>query len=437
MRVNRGAYGSDREGKPGEMTILRSDPHPQPLSTRERAEDGLVPGVLADNLLYFARALRAAGLPVGPGALLDAIEAAASTPMTTRADFHALLHAVFVKKHEHTVVFDGVFEIFWRRRGFLEQLIAAMSPIAPARPEDKAKAAAAAARVADALRQRPKEQPKPDPTIEFDARLTVSSEEVLRAKDFAQMSADEIRRAFAEIARLRLPADRIRLRRLAPDPRGVRIDPRRSFRRSLRGGGAGIDLARRDRVEKAPPIVAICDVSGSMADYTRVFLHFLHALAAQRRVSSFLFGTRLSNVSRALEHRDVDAALASVAAAVPDWSGGTRIASSLHLFNKHWLRRVAGGSATVILFTDGLERDGAADLAPEMRRLQASCRRLIWLNPLLRFDAFQAKASGIRAMLPLVDEFRPIHNLKAVADLCLTLGEAGSREADPRRWLAA
>ena len=396
----------------------------------------LLPGVLADNLLYFARALRAAGLPVGPGALLDAIQAAALTPMTSRADFHALLHAVFVKKHEQTVVFDGVFEIFWRRRGFLEQLIAAMSPMAPARP-DEAKAAAASARVADALRQRPREEPKPDPTMEWDARLTVSSEEVLRSKDFAQMSADEIGRALSELARLRLPADSLRLRRLAPDLRGARIDPRRSFRRSLRGGGAGIDLARRARVEAVPPIVAICDVSGSMADYTRVFLHFLHALSAQRRVSSFLFGTRLTNISRALEHRDIDAALAGVAAAVPDWSGGTRIASSLHLFNKHWLRRVAGGSATVILFTDGLERDGAGDLVPEMRRLQGSCRRLIWLNPLLRFDAFQAKASGIRAMLPFVDEFRPVHNLQAVADLCRALGEAGSREADPKRWLAA
>ena len=186
-----------------------------------------------------------------------------------------------------------------------------------------------------------------------------------------------------------------------------------------------------------PPVVAICDISGSVADYTRTFLHFLHALAARRKVHSFLFGTRLTNISRALEHKDIDAALAAVAHAVPDWSGGTRIGESLHLFNKHWLRRVAGQSATVILFTDGLERDASGELGAEMRRLQRSCRRLIWLNPLLRYGGFEAKASGIRTMLPFVDEFRPIHNLRAVADLCRVLGGDATREADPKAWLAA
>jgi len=188
-------------------------------------------------------------------------------------------------------------------------------------------------------------------------------------------------------------------------------------------------------------VVAICDISGSVADYTRVFLHFLHALSARRKVHSFLFGTRLTNISRALAHKDIDAALAAVGTAVPDWSGGTRIGQSLHLFNKHWLRRVAGGSATVILFTDGLERSvagtGAGELGAEMRRLQRSCRRLVWVNPLLRYNGFEAKALGIRTMLPFVDEFRPIHNLRAVADLCGALGKARPVEADPTVWLAA
>ncbi len=251
------------------------------------------------------------------------------------------------------------------------------------------------------------------------------------------MSAAEIAAATAAIRALRLPDDRRRLRRLAPDPRGASLDPRRSFRRSLRGGGASIDLARCSPVEKPPPVVAICDISGSVADYTRVFLHFLHALAARRRVSTFLFGTRLTDVSRAIRHRDVDDALAAVSAAVPDWSGGTRIGSALHLFNRHWLRRVGAGAATVILFTDGLERDVSDDLGDEMARLQRSCRRLIWVNPLLRFDGFEARASGIRAMLPFVDEFRPIHNLRAVGELCAALSVSGSPAADPKRWIAA
>ena len=396
----------------------------------------LPPGRLPDNILYFARALRTAGLPVGPGAVLDAVEAARVAPFSSRDDFRAAFHAVFVKRREHTPVFDGVFRVFWRRRGFLEQLVGALSPKAPPTAPARPKPEAGAARVADALFKRAQVADDSRPSLDLDARFTVSAEEVLRTKDFAQMSADEITAATAAIRALRMPADALRLRRLAPDPRGRHIDPRRSFRRSLRAGGAVIDLARREPIERPPPVVAICDISGSVADYTRVFLHFLHALAARRRVSTFLFGTRLTDVSRALRHRDVDDALAAVSAAVPDWSGGTRIAASLHLFNRHWLRRVGAGSATVILFTDGLERDGGGELEAEMRRLQRSCRRLVWVNPLLRFDGFEARASGIRAMLPFVDEFRPIHNLRAVGELCAALGEGGSAPADPKRWLA-
>ena len=400
------------------------------------ADADLPPGRLPENILYFARALRAAGLPVGPGAVLDAVAAVTAAPFTTRADFRAVLQAVFVKRREQIAVFDGVFAVFWRRRGFLEQLMGAMSPKAPPKSEHRPKAAAGASRVADALYGRRPGAADPQPSLDLDARFSVSAEEVLRAKDFAQMSAEEIAAATAAIRALRMPRDVRRLRRLAPDARGTRLDPRRSFRRSLRGGGDAIDLARRSPVERPPPVVAICDISGSVADYTRVFLHFLHALSARRRVSAFLFGTRLTDVSRVLRHRDVDDALSAVSAAVPDWSGGTRIAASLHLFSRHWLRRVGAGAATVILFTDGLEREATGELEGEMRRLQRSCRRLIWVNPLLRFDGFEARASGIRTMLPFVDEFRPIHNLRVVGELCAALGAAGSAAADPKRWLA-
>lgn len=398
--------------------------------------DAAEPGRLPENILYFARALRDAGLPVGPGAVLDAVTAATAAPLTSREDFRAILQAVLVKRREHMALFDGVFAVFWRRRGFLEQLMGAMSPKAPAKSEERPKAEAGATRVAEALFGRRPGAPDPQPSLDLDARFSVSAEEVLRAKDFAQMSADEIAAATAAIRQLRMPRDLRRLRRLAPDPRGARLDPRRSFRRSLRGGGETIDLARRSPVERPPPVVAICDISGSVADYTRVFLHFLHALSARRRVSAFLFGTRLTDVSRSLRHRDIDDALSAVSAAVPDWSGGTRIAASLHLFNRHWLRRVGAGAATVILFTDGLEREASGELEAEMRRLQRSCRRLIWVNPLLRFDGFEARASGIRTMLPFVDEFRPIHNLRSVGELCAALAASDSAEADPKRWLA-
>ena len=266
----------------------------------------------------------------------------------------------------------------------------------------------------------------------------MSQQEVLQAKDFAQMSAAEIATARAQIAGLVLPDDRVRTRRFEPAVHGLQVDPRRTFRRSMRAGGAMIDLALRRTKEKSPPIVAICDISGSMSDYTRIFLHFLHALTEKRRrVHTFLFGTRLTNVSRALRQRDVDEALALCSAGVQDWSGGTRIATSLHRFNRDWSRRVLGQGAVVLLFTDGLERDGIEDLAREADRLHKSCRRLVWLNPLLRYDRFEAKAQGVRALLPHVDEFRPIHNLASMKDLVEALGPHRTLGGgtDPRVWL--
>jgi uncharacterized protein len=393
-------------------------------------------GRLAENILYFARALREAGLPVGPGSVLDALKAVEAAGIGDRADFYATLHAIFVRKHEHTILFDQAFRIFWRRKGFLEKLIAMMSPQANPTAQKNQKAEAGANRVADALFKNPTDEQKAAPSLDLDARFTMSAAEVLQTKDFAQMTAAEIARARELIARLTLPRDLTPTRRHFASAHGRKVDPRRSFRRTLRNGGAIIDLAFRAPALRHPPIVALCDISGSMSDYTRVFLHFLHALGEQRRVTTFLFGTRLTNVTRALRARDVDEALELCSGQVKDWAGGTRIASSLHRFNREWSRRVLGQGAIVLLFTDGLERDGAENLAREMELLRKSCRRLIWVNPLLRYGAFQAKALGIRAMLPFVDEFRPIHNLASMADLCRALDGARGAEADPKVWLA-
>ncbi|WP_293862694.1 VWA domain-containing protein [uncultured Alsobacter sp.] len=394
-------------------------------------------GRLAENIAYFARALREAGLPVGPGAVLDAIAAVETARVGTRADFYWTLHAVFVKKHEHSDVFEQAFRIFWRRKALIEKIIATLSPHSPGVKEEPKKPDAGALRAAEALlKQSRREEERKEEETEFSARLTVSEREILQSKDFAQMSAEEIAKAQRAIARLRLPDDRILTRRMTPSIHGKRVDPRRSFRRSLRAGGAVIDLAYQERETRHPPLVALCDISGSMADYTRLFLHFLHALTdARRRVHTFLFGTRLTNVSRALRSRDPDEALALCSSQVQDWSGGTRIATCLHGFNRQWSRRVLGQGAVVLLFTDGLERDGNDELAVEMDRLHRSTRRLVWLNPLLRFGGFEAKAQGIRMMLPHVDEFRPIHNLQSMDALVKALGEEGSADADPRKWL--
>jgi uncharacterized protein len=404
-------------------------PHPNQLPFGEREQ----PGRLAENVLYFARALRAAGIPVGPGAVLDALEALKTAGVGTREDFYWTLHAVFVKRHEHTILFDQAFRIFFRRRGYIDQLIAMMMPQAPAAAPQAPQAGAT--RVHEALYSGLDDKLKKEREIELDARLTVSDREVLQKKDFAQMTGAEIAAAKAAMKRLVLPLAEVRTRRLAPHRRGHLIDIRRTLRASMKGGGDFIDLRFIGPKTKPPPIVALLDISGSMSQYSRVFLHFIHALTdARKRVSTFLFGTRLTNVTRALRERDPDDALASCSAAVPDWSGGTRIASSLRAFNKLWARRVLTQGAIVLLITDGLERDADDTLAFEIDRLHRSCRRLIWLNPLLRFDGFEARARGVKTMLPYVDEFRPIHNLESMAELVAALTKGGG-SADPKAWM--
>lgn len=390
-------------------------------------------GRLAENIVYFARALRAAGLPVGPGAVLDALEALKVAGVGTRDDFYWTLHAVFVKRHEHSILFDQAFRIFFRRRGYVDQLLAMMLPQAPSAPQAPK---AGATRVHEALFAGLEDKLKKERDVELDARMTVSDREVLQCKDFAQMTAAEIAAAKDAIKRLALPFAEVRTRRLTPHPHGHLIDIRRTLRASMKGGGDFIDLRFIGPNTRPPPLVALLDISGSMSQYSRIFLHFLHSLTdARKRVSTFLFGTRLTNVTRALRERDPDDALAAVSAAVPDWSGGTRIASSLRAFNKLWARRVLAQGAVVLLITDGLERDADETLAFEMDRLHRSCRQLIWLNPLLRFEGFEARARGIRAMLPHVDELRPIHNLESMVGLVTSLQHGADASANPKAWL--
>ena len=395
-------------------------------------------GRLAENIVHFARVLRRAGLPVGPASVIDAIRAVEVAGVATREDFYWALHSILVSKREHRAVFDEAFRLFWRSRGNLEQALSNFLESGDDFEEPETRRAAAS-RVAEALfpeMQTPTRPRKEEP--ETETRLLVSEQELLQRRDFAQMSSAEIVEAKRRIEQMRLPADRVKSRRLVASSRQGIIDARRTMRASLRTGGKMILLRHRRRKEIHPPIVILADISGSMSEYTRVFLHFMHALGERRqRVHSFLFGTRLTNVTRQLRLKDPDEALAACSGAVPDWSGGTRIATGLHAFNRLWGRRVLGQGAIVLLFTDGLERDSDEDLGVEMDRLHRSCRRLIWLNPLLRYGGFEAKAQGIRAMLPHVDEFRPIHSLEAIADLCEALADNGSGAADPRRWLAA
>jgi uncharacterized protein len=369
-------------------------------------------GRTADNIIGFARALRIAGVPVGPGAAIDAVNAIQLVEIGNRADVFATLQAIFVKRHEHALIFAQAFDLFFRAADEWKQMLDSV----PLPDQPRKKPPPASRRVQEAFSQSQITE-TPQARAE-EVRLSVSDKEILQKKDFAQMTAAEIAEVTRAIADMKLPQAELRTRRYRPDARGLRLDMRRTLRGSLRTGGDIVDIYRLGRIEKPAPIVALLDISGSMSEYTRLFLHFLHAITdARKRVSVFLFGTRLTNVTRALRARDPDEALASCSSAVEDWAGGTRIATSLHTFNKLWGRRVLGQGAIVLLISDGLEREADARLAFEMDRLHRSCRRLIWLNPLLRYGGFEPKAQGIKMMLPHVDEFRPVHNLKSIEGL--------------------
>jgi len=376
-------------------------------------------GHLADNVIGFARALRAAGLPVGPGAVIDAMNALRLIEIGNRGDVFTTLESIFVKRHEHVLIFAQAFHLFFRAAEEWKHMLDSV----PLPDHARKKPPPASRRVQEALTQPSmSEQPQ---VQEQDLKLSVSDREILQKKDFAQMSAAEIAEVTRAIAKMKLPQAELETRRYRPDSRGLRLDMRRTLRASLRTSGEIIDIRKLGRIEKPAPIVALLDISGSMSEYTRLFLHFLHAITdARKRVSVFLFGTRLTNVTRALRQRDPDEALARCSSSVEDWAGGTRIATSLHTFNKLWARRVLGQGAIVLLISDGLEREADARLAFEMDRLHRSCRRLIWLNPLLRFSGFEAKAQGIKMMLPHVDEFRPVHNLSSIEGLIKALSSA-------------
>jgi uncharacterized protein with von Willebrand factor type A (vWA) domain len=392
---------------------------------------------LGHNITHFARALRAAGLPVGPGQVIDTVRAVAAAGFTSRDDFFYALRASLVTRPEHLAVFAQIFRLYWRDPRYVEHMMAMMLPAIRGVQEERGAQAAekrAAEALLDGVAQDAPEVEDHDSDeiqIDIDASATMSHEERLRQLDFEQMSTAEIAEAKRMLARLRLPVKPFASRRGIASPQGARIDMRRSMRGALRHGGEMRRIHRKAPRDRWPNLVVLCDISGSMSQYSRMVLHFLHAVANQKgagwaQVHAFTFGTRLTNITRHLATRDVDAALAAAGRQAQDWEGGTRIGACLHAFNRDWSRRVMGQGAVVLLITDGLDRDAPEDLAREMERLHLSSRRLLWLNPLLRWEGFAAKAQGIRAMLPHVDAFRAGHSIATLEDLA----EAISRHDD-------
>ena len=388
--------------------------------------------------MHFARLLRRAGLPVGPAETLAAQQALIRVDIGNRTEARTALRTTMIHRHEQQEVFDHAFDLFWRDPTIAEQaatmaLLEAQKDIRPERPPPAARRVAEAFLPPREAEHRDNDEQPPS----LDVAMTVSERERLQQMDFEAMSAAEIEEAKREIRQLTLPLDERRTRRRRPDPLGPTADLRRTIRASLRSGGEIVQIAKTRRISRPPPLVVLCDISGSMARYAQILLHFLHAVSNDRaRVCVFLFGTRLSNVTRQLRHRDPEVAFQMIAHAVPDWSGGTRIGEALARFNKVWARRVLGQGAVVLLITDGLDREGARGLAENMDRLHRSCRRLIWLNPLLRWAGFEAKSQGARAMLPHVDEFRPVHNLASLRALVDLLSRPAPRRPMLERMAA-
>ena len=380
--------------------------------------------LLAENIVHFSRILRSAGMSIGPDRVLAAMTAVEQVGLTRRDDVHAALSAVMLDRHEQQVIFDAAFDAFFRDPKLLEQLMYALLPKVSGRGDKQPPPRAN--RLAEALAApRPKAAPNPanqsaEEELTFDTSFTFSDRERLQRADFESMTTAEFALAKQLAEQLPLPVEPVRRRRHQPAPdarHGGRIDLRATLQHTARQPQLLLPAYSRPRSEP-PTLVVLLDISGSMERYARLFLHYVHGLTRRYlKVHTLTFGTRLTNITRSLRHRDPDIAMAQADAQVADWKGGTRIASCLDEFNHRWARRLLTGNAALLLVTDGLDRDEHGELAKSAAQLRRLAHQIVWLNPLLRFDGFEPRAAGVRALLPHVDRFLPVHNLASLVDL--------------------
>ena len=376
--------------------------------------------MLAENLVHFSRILRDTGLSVGPDRVLAAIAAVEAVGLDRREDVRAALAAVMLERHEQQTMFDAAFDAFFRDPKLLEQMMYLLLPKVQGRgekppPPKPNRLAEALAPPVPKREANPANEARQD-EIRFETEFSFSERERLAQADFESMTTAEYDMAKKLAERMPLPVQPVQRRRHEAGPRGA-LDLRRTLQRMVRQPHTLAPAWTRPRRE-LPPLVVLLDISGSMERYSRLFLHYVHGLTRRHlKVHTFVFGTRLTNVTRCLRQRDPDVALKMADELVHDWKGGTRIAASLEEFNRRWARRVLGGNAAVLLVSDGLERDDNGALAHAADQLHRMAHELVWLNPLLRFEGFEPRAAGIRTLLAHVDRFLPVHNLASLADL--------------------
>ncbi|RMG98084.1 MAG: VWA domain-containing protein [Chloroflexi bacterium] len=392
-------------------------------------------GQLLHNLVLFGRLLRALGLDVNPGRMIDLAEALGYVEIGRKTDFYYTARSLLVHRREDIPLFDYAFDLFWRKPaeqgveitgGLLRRSHPEMQPIiAPPSLQEPSAA------------NNDDSDNEPEETQEIiEVTQTYSRREILRQKDFADLTEEEVREIKRMMAEMVWELGERRTRRQKPGA-GRQLDLRRSLRRNLRYGGEMVELPRRQPKFKPRPLVIIADISGSMERYTRLLLHFIYSLAAglEQHVEAFVFSTRLTRITRQLQGRDIDRALHEVAHAVPDWAGGTRIGDALKAFNFRWGRRVLGQGAVVLLISDGWDRGDPTLLRQEIGRLQRSAYRLIWLNPLLGSPRYEPLTRGMQAALPYIDDFLPVHNLSSLADLATHLAALTAQKRPSRRQI--
>lgn len=397
--------------------------------------DGADPGGhILPNLLRFAEVLRRLGLDAGPANVLDMVRATEHVHIGRRAEFYQAARSIFVHRRQDLPIFDEAFQVFWRKpntarsgmdlRSMGEQRRFRRPQVSAGRDEP----------MDDSLAL--EGDPDDDSVSRVDLTRTYSAREVLREKDFAQFSGQELAEARRMMAALRWDLGERRTRRLVPGD-GAGLDVRRSLRRSLQYGGEMFELAQRRPKVRPRSLTLLCDVSGSMERYTRMLLHFIHTVAVGQPIEAFLFATRLTRITRQLRYRSIDQAITEVSRAVPDWAGGTRIGDAVKTFNYQWLRRTLRGQAIVMIISDGWDRGEPELLARETSRLQRSCHRLIWLNPLLGTPGYQPLTQGMQAALPYVDDFLPVHNMNSLQALAQRLSDIGPERGAVRPYRPA
>ncbi len=383
------------------------------------------------NLLRFAEVLRRLGLDAGPANVLDMVRATEHVHIGRRAEFYQAARSIFVHRKQDLPVFDEAFNVFWRKPNTARSGMDLRSMGEQRRFRKPQVSVGSDEPMDDALAL--DGDPDDDSVSRIDLTRTYSAREVLRQKDFAQFSGPEIAEARRMMASLRWDLGQRRTRRMIPG-NGANFDLRRTLRRSLQYGGELVDLAERGPKSRPRSLALLCDVSGSMERYTRMLLHFIHTIAAGQPIEAFLFATRITRITRQLRYRSIDQAIAEVSRAVPDWAGGTRIGEAVKTFNYQWLRRTLRGQAIVMIISDGWDRGDPDLLARETSRLQRSCHRLMWLNPLLGSPDYRPLTQGMQAALPYIDDFLPVHNMNSLQALADHLSAIGPERSPGRAY---